>query len=64
MADIYTALQVSPRKKRCPPAFDDESVVTPKKLRTAFVFPRKFILLIVFKYIIGPLLRLLPLAVQ
>ncbi|KAF9469029.1 hypothetical protein BDZ94DRAFT_1245193 [Collybia nuda] len=35
MSNIYTALQVSPRKKRCPPAFDDESIVTPKKLRTA-----------------------------
>lgn len=35
MSDLYTALRVSPRKKRCPPELDDDTVVTPKKLRTA-----------------------------
>ncbi|KAF8165183.1 hypothetical protein B0H34DRAFT_647751 [Crassisporium funariophilum] len=34
MSDIYTSLQVSPRKKRCPPELDDGNTVTPKKLRT------------------------------
>ncbi|TRM68240.1 hypothetical protein BD626DRAFT_394784 [Schizophyllum amplum] len=34
MADLYTSLQVSPRKKRCPPDFDDNTA-TPKKLRLA-----------------------------
>ncbi|KAJ7808011.1 hypothetical protein B0H14DRAFT_3482729 [Mycena olivaceomarginata] len=33
MADLYTSLQVSPRKKRCPPERDDDTT-TPKKLRT------------------------------
>ncbi|KLO19780.1 hypothetical protein SCHPADRAFT_924102 [Schizopora paradoxa] len=33
MSDLYTMLQVSPRKKRCPPSEDDEAIVTPKKLR-------------------------------
>ncbi|TFK55822.1 hypothetical protein OE88DRAFT_1804615 [Heliocybe sulcata] len=36
MSDLYTALRVSPRKKRCPPSDDsDDSVITPKKVRTA-----------------------------
>ncbi|RDB22626.1 hypothetical protein Hypma_010356, partial [Hypsizygus marmoreus] len=35
MSDIYASLQVSPKKKRCPPAFDDDRTFTPKKLRTA-----------------------------
>ncbi|KAL6299099.1 hypothetical protein BKA93DRAFT_808318 [Sparassis latifolia] len=34
MSDIYSALRVSPRKKRCPPDLDD-NLLTPKKLRTA-----------------------------
>ncbi|KAJ6599209.1 hypothetical protein DFH09DRAFT_1356304 [Mycena vulgaris] len=33
MSDLYTTLQVSPRKKRCPPDRDDNTT-TPKKLRT------------------------------
>ena len=37
MSDLYTMLQVSPRKKRCPPEVDNEIVMTPKKLRTAYV---------------------------
>lgn len=37
MSEIYTNLQVSPRKKRCLPGSDDESVLTPKKLRRACV---------------------------
>ncbi|KAJ7840044.1 hypothetical protein B0H13DRAFT_1649819 [Mycena leptocephala] len=32
MSDLYTSLQVSPRKKRCPPEHDDDTA-TPKKLR-------------------------------
>ncbi|KDR83571.1 hypothetical protein GALMADRAFT_219392 [Galerina marginata CBS 339.88] len=35
MSDLYTPLQVSPRKKRCPPEHDDENTMTPKKLRIA-----------------------------
>lgn len=34
---MYTSLQVSPKKKRCPPELDDANILTPKKLRTAFV---------------------------
>ncbi|TFK43377.1 hypothetical protein BDQ12DRAFT_176516 [Crucibulum laeve] len=34
MSDLYTSLQVSPRKKRTPPEFDNDTF-TPKKLRTA-----------------------------
>jgi hypothetical protein len=34
MSDLYTSLQVSPRKKRALPDSDDESVITPKRLRT------------------------------
>ncbi|KAJ7228803.1 hypothetical protein GGX14DRAFT_415119 [Mycena pura] len=33
MSDVYAALQVSPKKKRCPPE-RDENTSTPKKLRT------------------------------
>ncbi|KAJ6516038.1 hypothetical protein C8R45DRAFT_1206171 [Mycena sanguinolenta] len=33
MSDVYTALQVSPKKKRCPPERDDDAT-TPKRLRT------------------------------
>ncbi|KAF9483964.1 hypothetical protein BDN70DRAFT_873101 [Pholiota conissans] len=32
MADLYTSLQISPKKKRCPPEFDGNTL-TPKKLR-------------------------------
>ncbi|KAJ7283790.1 hypothetical protein C8J57DRAFT_1447794 [Mycena rebaudengoi] len=39
MSDLYTTLQVSPRKKRCPPERDDDTT-TPKKLRTAPPSPR------------------------
>ncbi|KAF4619491.1 hypothetical protein D9613_005516 [Agrocybe pediades] len=35
MSDLYTSLQVSPRKKRLQPEFDDENTMTPKKMRTA-----------------------------
>ncbi|KAH7916319.1 hypothetical protein BJ138DRAFT_1169386 [Hygrophoropsis aurantiaca] len=35
MSDLYTSLNVSPRKKRQFVSSDDESVLTPKKLRTA-----------------------------
>ncbi|KAG6833719.1 hypothetical protein H0H87_001151 [Tephrocybe sp. NHM501043] len=35
MSDIYTSLQVSPKKKRCPPSEDDTTTFTPKKLRLA-----------------------------
>ncbi|GLB33658.1 putative DNA replication factor Cdt1 C-terminal domain [Lyophyllum shimeji] len=34
MSDIYASLEVSPKKKRCPP-IDDDTIFTPKKLRTA-----------------------------
>ncbi|KAJ7179268.1 hypothetical protein C8R46DRAFT_1173643 [Mycena filopes] len=34
MSDLYTSLQVSPKKKRCPPERDDNTT-TPKRLRTA-----------------------------
>jgi hypothetical protein len=35
MTDLFTAPEVSPRKKRRPADFeDDDTVVTPKKLRT------------------------------
>ncbi|KAF8974359.1 hypothetical protein BDZ97DRAFT_1911552 [Flammula alnicola] len=34
MADLYTTLQLSPKKKRCPPELDDGNILTPKKLRT------------------------------
>ena len=34
---MYTSLQVSPKKKRCPPELDDANILTPKKLRTALV---------------------------
>jgi hypothetical protein len=38
MSDLYTSLQVSPRKKRAlPDSDDDEFTVTPKRLRTTFV---------------------------
>ncbi|KAJ7276252.1 hypothetical protein B0H12DRAFT_1005470 [Mycena haematopus] len=33
MSDLYTNLQVSPKKKRCPPERDDDTT-TPKRLRT------------------------------
>jgi len=38
MSDLYTSLQVSPRKKRGPPS-DDGTTTTPKKLRTAYASP-------------------------
>lgn len=34
MSNLYTSLQVSPKKKRCPPEPDDANILTPKKLRT------------------------------
>jgi hypothetical protein len=34
MSDIYSELQVSPKKKRRPVDADSETVLTPKKLRT------------------------------
>ena len=34
---MYASLQVSPKKKRCPPELDDANTLTPKKLRTALV---------------------------
>ena len=37
MADVYTSLQLSPRKKRYP-SQEDDRILTPKKLRTAYVF--------------------------
>ena len=33
MADLYTALRVSPKKKRTLPSSDDEDALTPKRLR-------------------------------
>ncbi|KAJ7638682.1 hypothetical protein FB45DRAFT_740643 [Roridomyces roridus] len=33
MSDLYSSLQVSPKKKRCPPERDDDTT-TPKRLRT------------------------------
>ncbi|RDX53948.1 hypothetical protein OH76DRAFT_1479705 [Lentinus brumalis] len=39
MADLYTALRVSPRKKRTLPTSDDEDVLTPKRLRRNSVVP-------------------------
>ncbi|KAL0949652.1 hypothetical protein HGRIS_009696 [Hohenbuehelia grisea] len=40
MSDIYSGLQVSPRKKRhCPPEADDENTLTPKKSRIAPLTP-------------------------
>ncbi|KAJ7068133.1 hypothetical protein C8F01DRAFT_592612 [Mycena amicta] len=41
MSDLYSALNVSPRKKRCPPERDDETL-TPKKLRTTAPSHRPF----------------------
>ncbi|TFY82594.1 hypothetical protein EWM64_g1418 [Hericium alpestre] len=35
MSDLYTALRVSPRKKRCLSDDEDDFTVTPKRLRTA-----------------------------
>ncbi|KAG6911701.1 hypothetical protein DXG01_007951 [Tephrocybe rancida] len=35
MSDIYASLNVSPRKKRCPPSDDDNTTFSPKKLRLA-----------------------------
>ncbi|KAK7061598.1 CDT1-C domain-containing protein [Favolaschia claudopus] len=35
MSNLYNSLQVSPRKKRCPPERDDDTTTTPKRLRTA-----------------------------
>ncbi|KAG6855006.1 hypothetical protein C0991_005935 [Blastosporella zonata] len=37
MSDIYASLEVSPRKKRCPPSDDDQTTFSPKKLRFAYV---------------------------
>ncbi|CAK5275710.1 unnamed protein product [Mycena citricolor] len=34
MSDLYTSLDVSPRKKRAPPEFDDGETLSPKRLRT------------------------------
>ena len=37
MSNLYASLQVSPKKKRCPPELDDANVLTPKKMRTVLV---------------------------
>ncbi|KAI0677406.1 hypothetical protein C8Q78DRAFT_1159750 [Trametes maxima] len=39
MSDLYTALRVSPRKKRTLPGSDDEDVLTPKRLRRDSTVP-------------------------
>ncbi|KAI0638325.1 hypothetical protein C8Q77DRAFT_1153988 [Trametes polyzona] len=39
MSDLYTALRVSPRKKRALPGSDDEDVLTPKRLRRNSTVP-------------------------
>ncbi|KAF7301396.1 CDT1-C domain-containing protein [Mycena indigotica] len=41
MSDLYTSLNVSPRKKRCPPERDDDTV-SPKKLRMTAPSHRPF----------------------
>src|SRR5262245_60002240 len=37
MSDSY-AIPFSPRKKRCPPEPEDESILTPKKIRATYYF--------------------------
>ncbi len=37
MSDLYSSLQVSPKKKRCPPSDDEDTLLTPKRLRTKYV---------------------------
>jgi hypothetical protein len=37
MSDLYSSLNVSPRKKRALPDSDDETVLTPKRIRTLYV---------------------------
>ncbi|KAH9850727.1 hypothetical protein C2E23DRAFT_904808 [Lenzites betulinus] len=39
MSDLYSALRVSPRKKRALPGSDDEDVLTPKRLRRNSTVP-------------------------
>ncbi|TBU46596.1 hypothetical protein BD309DRAFT_915571 [Dichomitus squalens] len=39
MSDLYTALRVSPKKKRTLPTSDDEDVLTPKRLRRDSTVP-------------------------
>ncbi|KAH9943311.1 uncharacterized protein BXZ73DRAFT_87662 [Epithele typhae] len=39
MADLYTSLHVSPKKKRTLPSSDDEDVLTPKRLRRNSTVP-------------------------
>ncbi|KAI0650594.1 hypothetical protein C8Q79DRAFT_944358 [Trametes meyenii] len=39
MSDLYSALRVSPRKKRTLPGSDDEDVLTPKRLRRDSTVP-------------------------
>ncbi|KAI9000877.1 hypothetical protein BD414DRAFT_451623 [Trametes punicea] len=39
MSDLYTALRVSPRKKRTLPGSDDEDTLTPKRLRRNSTVP-------------------------
>ncbi|KAI0832569.1 hypothetical protein BC628DRAFT_1492686 [Trametes gibbosa] len=39
MSDLYSALRVSPRKKRALPSSDDEDVLTPKRLRRNSTVP-------------------------
>ncbi|KAI0053057.1 hypothetical protein FA95DRAFT_1552940 [Auriscalpium vulgare] len=41
MSDLYTALRVSPRKKRALSDSDDDTTLTPKRLRTAPISPPK-----------------------
>jgi len=42
MSDIYASLAVSPRKKRLLVSSDDESTLTPKKIRTAYWFSASY----------------------
>ncbi|KAJ7841794.1 hypothetical protein B0H14DRAFT_3109339 [Mycena olivaceomarginata] len=37
MSDLYTSLQVSPKKRLCPPSRDDDNTTTPKRLRIVLV---------------------------
>ena len=37
MSDLYTALHVSPKKKRTLPSSDDEDTLTPKRLRRSSI---------------------------
>ncbi|VDB96992.1 unnamed protein product [Peniophora sp. CBMAI 1063] len=43
MSDLYTSLNVSPRKRRASPDSDDEQTLTPKRLRRTAPSPQKTI---------------------